>query len=164
MQRHTAMLACMLLGLALPVAAASANDTGDLRAKTFDTYNKIEKALENGQRLSVVVHFNACDQARSAANGHIMMARSDNHGGLPIHDFMILPDHIAFSLVHQTVDPNNNIVYEFNRYKVSPAGTGSTASAKVEMSTYSWKTGDTQATPGATYTCDTGGGGVDFTG
>ncbi|RUL70398.1 VirK family protein [Dyella choica] len=164
MHNYTAMRIMVLLGLALPAAGVSAQDTGGLRAKTFDTYNKIEKALENGQRLSVVLHFGGCDRTRSAAGGHVMLGRSDNHGGLPIQDFMILPDHIAFSLVHTTVDADNNIVYEFNRYKVSPTGTGSTSSAKVEMSTYSWKAGEMQAQPVTSYTCDTGGGGADFTG
>lgn len=153
MQNHMAMRIGVLLGLVLPFAGVSAQGTYGVGVKPYQTYNQIKKALQGGQRLSVVLHFNACEPRGT-----------DNHGGLPIQDFMILPDHIAFSSVQQTVDANNNIVYEFNRYKVSSLTPAASSAAKVEMSTYSWKAGETQAQPVATYSCDTDGGGADVTG
>jgi hypothetical protein len=153
MQNHMAMRIGVLLGLVLPFAGASAQGTYGVGVKPFQTYNQVRKALLGGQRLSVVLNFNTCDPK----------GPPDHHGGIPIQDFMVLSDHIAFSSLHQTVDASNNIVYEFNRYKISPLTQAPSSAAHVELSTYSWKAGETPQ-PVANYACDTDGGGADISG
>jgi hypothetical protein len=151
MQNHMAMRIGVLLGLVLPVAGVSAQDTYGVGAKPLPSYNQIKTALQKGQQLSVVLHLNECSPRVP-----------DQHGGVPIRDFQILKDHIAFSSTHQTLDDEGNIIYEFNRYKISSRTPS--ANANVEMSSYVWKAGDTQAKLAETFSCETDGGGADVTG
>jgi hypothetical protein len=83
--------------------------------EALPTYPQLLTALSRGEDVAVTVSFPQCSAADTGAPGPAVT------GGLRINAFLSSPnDYIAFSDVHETLDPQNHPVTEYIRYKVTP--------------------------------------------
>ena len=119
--------AAFLSGLAIGVAGCSAQGMSTTSAHTYD---QLQRALMDGKRVFAAFDFDRC-HAEGSPTLNIQV-------GLPVHEFMIRNDRIAFSLTHSTVEAMNDVVFEFIRYTVELNGA-------VAVSAYTWKPGQSQA-------------------
>ena len=88
---------------------------GPGHGQALPTYPQLLTALSRGQDVAITVSFPECTAADTGAPGPAVT------GGLRINAFLSSPgDYVAFSDVHQTLDPQNHPVTEYIRYKVTP--------------------------------------------
>jgi len=144
MHARYAARAAMLLGLAAAVAGCSAQGMSTTSAHTYD---QLQRALMDGKRVFAAFDFDRC-HAEGSPTLNIQ-------AGLPVHEFMIRNDRIAFSLTHSTVEAMNDVVFEFIRYTVELNG-------MVSVSAYTWKPGERQAELTTSISCQLDNG-VTFT-
>ena len=110
-----------VLAAGLFVLAQTTADGSDVRVAHPDhgeplaSYPELLNSLKNGAGVAVTIEFPRCTAADTGAPGPAFA------GGLRINAFLAAQDqYIAFSDVHQTLDPANHPVTEDLRYRVTP--------------------------------------------
>jgi VirK protein len=133
MLRKKAALA-VVLSLSLSAASvatvrAQSNATESEARGQPQSYAQLLDALTSGRSIAVLVHFSQCAVSGTGNSGPEVM------GGFLINDYLV-PNgqYIAFSDVHETLNPVNARVMEFTRYRVLPDGTASIRTASVQVS------------------------------
>ncbi|NMH78605.1 VirK family protein [Pseudonocardia xinjiangensis] len=82
-------------------------------SEALTTYPQLVTALSHSEDVAIAVSFPKCTAADTGAPGPAVS------GGLHINGFQISQDNVAFSDVHQTLDPQSHPVTEYIRYKVT---------------------------------------------
>lgn len=114
------------IGLMFVSLTASALEEPD----SLKVYPHLLAALTTGKSVAVTVQFNECTVVGSGANGPVVT------GGFRIDSFIVPNNrHIAFADVHQTLNPQNQQVTEYVRYRVTPDDNVSVRTASVQTST-----------------------------
>lgn len=144
-------LASVSLSLASPVALAQCGQAeSDTDSAQLNGYTRLLGALTSGKAVTVAVDFSQCIVVGTGTSGPPVV------GGLLINDYLVPNNqYIAFSDVHETLDPHNARVTEFIRYQVMPDG-------KVSIRTTSVQLTDGTLSNQAEYQCAIGKG-IHFT-
>jgi hypothetical protein len=140
------LISCAVLG-AVVENSASGKEAYAIqsahRSGAAEDYRQLRTALKDGRSVAVTVHFVQC-----AGPGGVK--GPDVIGGLHINAFLSPQGNIAFSDVHDTLDPQNHKVTEYIRYNVAADG-------KVSVNTTTLAS-DNQVIRSVVYQCAIGEG------
>jgi hypothetical protein len=103
------------LGVALAVAVGLGSNCNAAPAEN-QSYADLEKAVLDGKDIRMTLDLSNCAVQGSDKSGPSI------RGSARLDAFMVLEDHIAFSMTHFTVRNDNSPVTEFLSFKAVPSG------------------------------------------
>lgn len=120
----------LLVSLSSPVVLAQGSQgESETDSAQLGGYSRVLGALTSGRAVAVVVNFSQCVVVGTGAGGPQVV------GGFVINDYLVPNNQfIAFSDVHETLDPQNARVTEYTRYQVMPDGKTSIRTTSVRLS------------------------------